>query len=181
MRSAGVRHTANVLAATVELLASDLNAATTAAAEQRGGRAAALTALAAFASGDPVDTLAASLGLSHSRMVRIVDGLERDGLVRRAPGIEDRRTVSVILTKAGRAVAQRITSERIGLLSDEIERLDPADRAALDRICAAVLSRRVDGPRAAERVCRLCDPGACGHPGRCPVTAASRAARAAAG
>lgn len=170
-----VRHTANVLGATVELLARDLTTVTTAAAAREGGRAAALTALAAFASGKPIEYLAASLGLSHSRCVRIVDELERDGLVTRVPGAADRRTVCVALTRAGRAAARRITDERIELLSGEIEHLDLDDRAALDRICSTILSRRVDGTRSAERVCRLCDPKACGHPDRCPVTAASRA------
>jgi MarR family transcriptional regulator, negative regulator of the multidrug operon emrRAB len=176
MHPAEIRRSANVLGATVELLARDLTAATTAAAEREGGRAAALTALAGYASGDPIEYLASSLGLSHSRCVRIVDDLEADGLVERSPGATDRRTVCVSITRAGRAVARRITNERIELLGDEIEALGPGERAALDRICAKVLARHVDGSRAAARVCRLCDPKACGHPERCPVTAASSAA-----
>src|SRR4051812_19362213 len=67
MHSAPGRHTANVLGAVVDGLGRDLETATAAAAAGPGGRAAALTALAAFASGGPIDRLAAGLGLSHSR------------------------------------------------------------------------------------------------------------------
>lgn len=175
------RHTANVLGALVETLARELTAATVDAAGGEGGRAAALTALAAYASGSPIEYLADGLGLSHSRCVRIVSALEGDGLVTRVPGVDDRRTVHVVLTRRGRAAARRITERRLGLLGDELGRLSADDRAALDRICATLLARRIDAPRAAERVCRFCDPRACGHPDGCPVTAASRAAAEAAG
>src|SRR3954451_1114030 len=58
-------HTANVLGAVVDVLARDLEAAASASASRSGGRAAALTALAGFASGSPIDRLAWSLGLRH--------------------------------------------------------------------------------------------------------------------
>src|SRR4051795_7052954 len=72
-------HTANVLGAVVDVLARDLEAATAASASRSGGRAGALPALAGFASGSPIDRLAWSLGLSHSRVVRLVDQLEAGG------------------------------------------------------------------------------------------------------
>jgi DNA-binding MarR family transcriptional regulator len=101
-----VLHSANVLGAVVEVLARDLDAVTAASASRAGGRAAALTALAAFASGSPIGRLAWSLELSHSRVVRLVDQLEADGHVRRAPGGPDRRTVDVTLTESGWALAR---------------------------------------------------------------------------
>lgn len=176
MDSPDVRHTANVLGATVEALARELSAVTVTAAAGEGGRASALTALAAYASGEPIEYLADSVGLSHSRCVRIVSELERDGLVTRTPGVTDRRTVRVTLTRRGRAAARRVTDRRLRVLGDELDLLAPEDRAALDRICASILARRSTGVRAPERVCRLCDPRACGHPDRCPVTTAARAA-----
>ena len=168
----GTMHTANVLGAMVDALARDLEATTAASASGPGGRAAAVTALAGFASGSPIDRLAWSLGLSHSRAVRLVDQLEADGHVTRARGTVDRRAVLVTLTASGRALARKITTARLAILRDEVEALDASDRAALDRITATVLSRRIDSLRAAERVCRLCEPHACGHPRRCPVTRA---------
>ena len=172
-------HTANVLGAMVDALARDVEAATAACASGPGGRAAAVTALAGFASGSPIDTLAGALGLSHSRVVRIVDQLEADGHVARARGTADRRTVHVTLTDSGWALAREIATARLSILRAEVEALDADDRAALDRICATVLSRRIDSVRAAARTCRLCEPRACGHPRRCPVTRAANAHRAA--
>src|SRR3954469_19835095 len=178
MRSArAALHTANVLGAVVDVLARDLEAAASASASRSGGRAAALTALAGFASGSPIDRLAWSLGLSHSRVVRLVDQLEADGHVTRGRGAADRRTVHVTLTESGWALAGEIATARLAILREEVEALDREDRAALDRICATLLSRRIDSLRAAERTCRLCDPHACGHPRRCPVTRAADAHR----
>jgi DNA-binding MarR family transcriptional regulator len=167
-----------VLGAVVDVLARDVEAATAASASGPGGRAAAVAALAAFASGSPIDRLAWSLGLSHSRAVRLVDELQADGHVTRARGTADRRTVNVTLTEPGWALARKIATARLTILRAEVEALDAEDRAALDRICATVLSRRIDSLRAAERTCRLCEPHACGHPHRCPVTHAADAHRA---
>jgi DNA-binding MarR family transcriptional regulator len=171
------RHTANVLGAVVDVLARDLEAATAEAAFRAGGRAAALTALAGFASGSPIEVLASSLGLSHSRAVRLVDQLEADGHVTRDRGTTDRRTVNVSLTESGWALAREVSSARLSLLRAEVDALDAEDRAALDRISAKILSRRIDSVRAAGRTCRMCDPHACGHPRRCPVTLAADAHR----
>jgi DNA-binding MarR family transcriptional regulator len=168
-----------VLGAVVDVLARDVEAATAASASGPGGRAAAVTALAAFASGSPIDRLAWSLGLSHSRVVRLVDQLEADGHVTRARGTADRRTVRVTLTDSGWALARKIATARLTILRAEVDALDADDRAALDRICATVLSRRIDSLRAAERTCRLCEPRACGHPRGCPVTDAANAYRSA--
>jgi DNA-binding MarR family transcriptional regulator len=168
-----------VLGAVVDVLARDVEAATAASASGPGGRAAAVAALAGFASGSPIDRLACSLGLSHSRVVRLVDQLEADGHVTRARGTADRRTVRVTLTDSGWALARKIATARLSILRAEVDALDADDRAALDRICATVLSRRIDSLRAAERTCRLCEPHACGHPQRCPVTHAANAYRAA--
>src|SRR3954453_21807069 len=132
-------HTANVVGAVVAALARDVEAATSASASGPGGRAAALAALAAFASGSSIDRLAWSLGLSHSRVVRLVDQLEADGHVIRARGTADRRTVNVTLTDAGRSLAAEIATARLSILRAEVDALDPVDRAALDRICATVL------------------------------------------
>ncbi len=161
----------------MEVLGRELDDEATATAGAPGGRAAALTALAAFASGRPIERLAAGLELSHSRTVRLVDALEADGHVVRSRGAGDRRTVEVSLTPSGRALARAITGGRLARLAADVDALDPADRAALDRICATFLARRIDAVRAAERTCRLCDPEACGHPDRCPVTRAADAHR----
>jgi DNA-binding MarR family transcriptional regulator len=179
MHSGATLHTANVLGAVVDALGRDVEEALAASASRSGGLAAAVTALAAFASGGPIDRLATSLGLSHSRVVRLVDQLEAEGHVKRTRGTADRRTVHVTLTESGWSLARRLADGRLAILAREVEALERDDREALDRIAAKILSRRIDSIAAAGRTCRMCDPDACGHPQRCPVTHAADAYRAA--
>jgi DNA-binding MarR family transcriptional regulator len=75
--------------------------------------------------------VADALGADRSTMVRLVDQLERRGLVRRDPHPGDRRTVLPALTAEGRALLERATplvhaseDEFAGALSsDEREQL----------------------------------------------------------
>jgi DNA-binding MarR family transcriptional regulator len=75
--------------------------------------------------------IADALGADRSTMVRLVDQLERRGLVRRDPHPGDRRTVLPALTAEGRALLERATplvdaseNEFAGALTpDERERL----------------------------------------------------------
>ena len=161
----------------VDLLARDVDAAMTASASGPGGRGAAVAARAAFATGSPIDRLAGARGLRPTRVGGLLDELEADGRVTRTRGTADRRTVHVTLTDSGWALAREIATARLTVLDAEVAALDAAERAALDRICATLLSRRIDSLRAAERTCRLCEPHACGHPHGCPVTHAADAHR----
>jgi DNA-binding MarR family transcriptional regulator len=54
-----------------------------------------------------ISHLAAEAGIAPSTASRILDALERRGLVRRAPSREDRRGVVVSLTDAGRGILSR--------------------------------------------------------------------------
>ncbi|MFA5890384.1 MAG: MarR family transcriptional regulator [Actinomycetota bacterium] len=60
--------------------------------------------------------LAGRLGLAESTTTRLVDRLEAEGLVARAPSSEDRRAVVVALTLDGRATAKRLRAGRRELL-----------------------------------------------------------------
>ena len=53
--------------------------------------------------------------------------------------------------------------------------LDPfgaRDAADLERLLELGLAGATGSGGDANRICRLCDPDVCGHPGRCPVTQA---------
>jgi len=52
--------------------------------------------------------IAAEMQVTSANVTFLVDGLEKDELVRRVPSLTDRRTVYVELTDAGRAFADRI-------------------------------------------------------------------------
>lgn len=71
------------------------------------------------------------LGIDPSALVAIVDDLVRDGLVRRDPDPEDRRTRLIVATDAGRArVAEaRALAETVN--EDLQSKLDPAERELL--------------------------------------------------
>lgn len=79
--------------------------------------------------------LADAVLLSRSGVTRLVDRLERAGLVRRSPVAGDGRGVAAELTDAGLnrlRVASR--THLAGVLRHFVDRLDPADLAAIGAI-----------------------------------------------
>jgi len=105
-----------------------------------GATATACTILTELGRGPSVTLaqLARRLRLDKSWTSRAVDQLVGDGLVTKAEGAGDRRTVALSLTRAGRAQHDRI--ER--LLNDQvarvIERVPPAQRATVARALVAL-------------------------------------------
>lgn len=73
-------------------------------------------------------------------MTGIVNGLERDGLVRRRPDPRDRRAIRVEATARGRRLLDRAHGRRIELLRRALSRLDP-DEVALLRRSAGLMER----------------------------------------
>ena len=71
-------------------------------------------------------TLAQELGVSNAGMTGRLDGLEKQGWIKRMPGAQDRRRVDVEVTRSGAAVWRRAMELR-GTAEDEL---------------AAVLTRR---------------------------------------
>lgn len=146
------------------------------AAELAGGAspAAALLALHGTSAGGTIDALAGRIGLSHSGAVRLVDRLERDGLVERRRGA-DQRSAALVLTPQGRRAARRVLSRRDANLQVLLALLTDDQRATAIELVEALLGAvgREDG--AEPRVCRLCDLEACGRSrGRCPVARPAR-------
>jgi MarR family transcriptional regulator, negative regulator of the multidrug operon emrRAB len=169
---------ANLLGALSLAVSDRLDAATRAAAEHAGSAPAALVALDTFLEGSSIDTMRKPLGLSHSAAVRLVDRLAAAGFVRRGAGA-DGRSVRVFLTRAGRDAAAQVQESRMRALGDVLAPLDAAERKQLTRAHEKLLAGLTSGRADAGRVCRMCDPGPCGHKeGRCPVTRAADRAEA---
>ena len=137
--------------------------------------AAVLTALQTFAAGASLPALRRLLGLSHSGGVRIVKRLEAQGLVAREADPADGRAVRLHLTRQGEREAQRLLAARLAALTPLLAGLGEREGVALERLLERLLAFATDGGEAANRICRLCDPGVCGHPARCPVTQAALA------
>lgn len=136
--------------------------------------AATLSAIDQFLDGPSIDRLSAVIGLSQSGTVRLVDRLEREGLVRRGPG-GDRRATSVTLTPDGRKAAYQIEAGRLRLLEEVLAPLQAAERDLLAELTGKLLVGMMREPGATRWTCRLCDLGACGRPaGHCPIEQAAR-------
>src|SRR4051812_23172283 len=101
-------------------------------AGQADSSAAALSALCFFLKQPTVDLLRRVVGLTPSGTVRLVDKLEREGLVERGPGT-DKRSVTITLTEKGSSAARDIASSRLGLLRAALATLPEDERAAFER------------------------------------------------
>jgi len=135
-----------------------------------GSAPVAIVALSTYLADRPLEEIADAFGITASAVVRLVDRLERDGLVERRPGPDGRR-VSVGLTAKGGRRAQAILTRRERELAEVLGVLSAAEQHELTRLHEKLLARLPDGVPGARRVCRFCDVHACGHyDGRCPVT-----------
>lgn len=136
---------------------------------------AALSALAMFLEKPSIEELSEVLGLSHSATVRTVDRLEGEGFVVRESA-PDRRAVAIAITAEGRKAGRSLVAARHAATETLLSGLDDGERARFVGILEKLLARIVALEGKPNRICRLCDPGACGHWDRnCPVTEAARA------
>lgn len=85
--------------------------------------------------------LATFLGLDKSTMSGLVERAERRGLVVRDKSPEDRRVVDVLITPAGRELAERVQAEVRTALQPFTDRLRVDDRAQLTQLLDAITGR----------------------------------------
>jgi DNA-binding MarR family transcriptional regulator len=129
---------------------------------------AALTTLY-FHPGIWIGRLANATRLTHSGAVRLLDRLERDGLVERREG-PDARTAAVHLTTSGRAAARRALRERGRALERLLEPLSERERVELGQLLDVLLGALPESRPHLETICRLCDYVTCDGTSReCPV------------
>jgi DNA-binding MarR family transcriptional regulator len=72
-----------------------------------------------------IGALAAAEGVAAPTMSRLIDGLERDGLVRREPDPQDARGVLVRATSKGTRTLTRGRRQRVRTLAEGLGRLSP--------------------------------------------------------
>jgi hypothetical protein len=113
--------------------------------------------------------------LTPSGTVRLVDRLADAGLVTRGAG-DDKRSRSIVLTEAGKRVAQQITAARAALLSSALDELSLPERQTLHSLMARIMATIVQSKDGGPWICRLCDLDACGRAfGQCPTANAAAA------
>lgn len=72
---------------------------------------------------------------SGGNMTMVLDHLERDGWIRRERLREDRRTIRVSLTQAGRKRIQEVFPEHAAMIAELFESLTAAEQEQLRRLC----------------------------------------------
>jgi DNA-binding MarR family transcriptional regulator len=85
--------------------------------------------------------LATLLDLDKSSVTGLVDRAEKRGLVRRSPSDEDRRTVRVVLTSAGRELVTIVGDRFRADIEEATATLSPADRARLSALATRIVNR----------------------------------------
>jgi DNA-binding MarR family transcriptional regulator len=103
-----------------------------------------------FAGPIGVGALAAAEGVTAPTMSRLVDGLERDRLVRRQPYPDDARGVLVVATAKGSRVLRRGRGQRIRRLAAALRGLSADELVVVAR--AAELIERVTRTQNEEKV-----------------------------
>ncbi|MBC7253496.1 MAG: MarR family transcriptional regulator [Actinobacteria bacterium] len=76
--------------------------------------------------------IANMLGISPPAVTSLLEGLEERGLLRRTPGIKDRRRVELALTPTGRRLVRRVNARRKKYLEAILQRMKGDTRRGLD-------------------------------------------------
>jgi len=115
--------------------------------------------------------LATIAGVSQPTAVRLIDGLERQGLVVReeAKG----RSTPLRLTKAGHERAAGLQRRRLAALEGLLLPLGPEERRQFDLMLDRVLVGATTSRAFARTACRLCEHDLCG-PEQCPIGGRAR-------
>jgi MarR family transcriptional regulator for hemolysin len=91
--------------------------------------------------------LAAALGIEGPSLVRLLDDLERRGLIERREDEADRRARGIHLTPPGRELQKRAAHVSATVQRRLLGAIDPADLDACDRVLSAI-ERALDEPAA---------------------------------
>jgi MarR family transcriptional regulator, negative regulator of the multidrug operon emrRAB len=140
--------------------------------EAYGGSRSGMAALATIATfpGERSDAVGRVVGLSASGLVRAVDRLVGENLVRRVESTADGREVRLQATPRGRRATERLLAARAAAVTSLLQPLAPSERrrflALLDKLLRGTASSRHE----AREICRLCDHLACEGTVGCPVS-----------
>ena len=135
---------------------------------------AALTSLLANP-GPSVSELGRRVGLSQPAAARMVDALEADGLVERAPSTVNRRWVTVRPTESGNELAERLLTARNTPRVGAVARVADDEQQVLAALMEKILTNLHAETGQGQRICRLCDRPSCTRSAPCPIGQAERA------
>ncbi len=84
--------------------------------------------------------IADSVGVSRATMTGLLDGLERDGLIRRVDHREDRRRITISLTASGRRLLDKILPDHFRRVAGLMANLSEPDRKKLAELLGKIRS-----------------------------------------
>lgn len=99
--------------------------------------------------------LADRLGVQAPTMVKLLDGLEKQGLISRRAVPGDRRAKLVVIEKAGAAVLADIDGEADAMRNEMFKGVSDADLATVQSVLDIVVRRLDAGPGAGQEILRL--------------------------
>ncbi|RBL65170.1 hypothetical protein C3E98_044510, partial [Pseudomonas sp. MWU13-2625] len=121
--------------------------------------------------GRNVDGVAKTLHLAHSSAVRLLEKLQESGFLESHHGA-DRRCVEYSLTRKGKRVVEQMQIRRQRALATFVKDWTQfEEKKTLEEHLETLLSCASTDVVTCDRICRLCDEGACDLK-RCPVEAA---------
>ena len=128
--------------------------------------AGAILTMMHFRPGKSTSELALICGVSQPTAVRVMDGLERQGLVER--GEIQGRVTPLSLTEAGERRALAFQQARLATLDGLLAPLSPEERVVFETLVDRILVGATTSRAFARTNCRLCEHDLCG-PDLCPI------------
>ncbi|MBI3911211.1 MAG: MarR family transcriptional regulator [Armatimonadetes bacterium] len=103
-----------------------------------------------------VGEIAEGLGVTHPAAVKVVQRLQEKHLVTRTVSDADHRQAAVSVAPAGRALVNAARLRRTDRLSRVLDRMSPADRAAMIRGLEAFVTIVLQDEGALDQLCHCC-------------------------
>lgn len=160
------QRTENLLGVLAVLVTDEMNGQDTPPALAGATARAMLNAIGQYPDSS-IEVLREAVDLSHPAAVRAVAGLVDARLVEKKTG-DDRRSVALALTAAGKREMNRVRAARERMLKRIVGRLDEPERVAFEDLLIKILWEETRDPAHAMQLCRFCDDGPCLKAG-CPV------------
>ena len=108
------------------------------------------------------------LGVEHSSLVRLLDNLERDGLIKRIDNKQDKREKHIYLSEQGETMLTELINARRRVMQPVTGLLDEEELQALHLLIEKMTAGVVVGGDDQHYVCRLCELEVCPQE-MCPV------------
>ena len=111
--------------------------------------------------GSSIKALTGMLNIEHSSLVRLLDILERDGVIERRLDPEDRRGKKIYLSVAGEELLTEMLNARRRVLQPMTGTLDDCEMQTLFNLLGKMMPTVVNGGDDQHFVCRVCELEMC--------------------